>query len=78
MPIVGKKALDNLRNYRNCGFGPRTGSKTETFQIPLNLPPGPLQELLPLKGDTSGKFATSDGKVIWRVVNIRWASERIS
>jgi beta-galactosidase len=30
-------------------YGPRTGSKTEHFAIPPNLPPGPLQELLPLK-----------------------------
>ena len=30
-------------------FGPRTGSKTSGFQVPAELPPGPLQELLPLK-----------------------------
>jgi beta-galactosidase len=30
-------------------YGPRTGSKTEHFAIPPNLPPGPLQEILPLK-----------------------------
>jgi beta-galactosidase len=30
-------------------YGARTGSKTEHFSIPWNLPPGPLQELLPLK-----------------------------
>jgi len=29
--------------------GPRTGSKTASFQIPDDLPPGPLQALLPLK-----------------------------
>ena len=26
-------------------YGPRTGSKTRSFSIPANLPPGPLQEL---------------------------------
>jgi beta-galactosidase len=30
-------------------FGIRTGAKTESFQIPGNLPPGPLQKLLPVK-----------------------------
>ena len=30
-------------------FGPRTGSKTADFAIPAELPPGPLQALLPLK-----------------------------
>lgn len=30
-------------------FGPRAGSKTADFAIPAELPPGPLQTLLPLK-----------------------------
>ncbi|MET0529094.1 MAG: beta-galactosidase [Microvirga sp.] len=30
-------------------FGPRSGSKTRHFGIPSELPPGPLQTLLPLK-----------------------------
>ena len=30
-------------------FGIRTGAKTASFQIPGNLPPGPLQALLPIK-----------------------------
>jgi beta-galactosidase len=30
-------------------FGVRTGAKTESFQIPLSLPPGPLQSFLPIK-----------------------------
>ncbi|HEX9905799.1 MAG TPA: beta-galactosidase [Propylenella sp.] len=30
-------------------FGPRSGSKTPEFRIPAELPPGPLQTLLPLK-----------------------------
>jgi beta-galactosidase len=30
-------------------FGPRSGSKTENIQIPLNLPPGVLQEIIPIK-----------------------------
>jgi beta-galactosidase len=30
-------------------FGPRSGSKTRDFQIPGELPPGPLQQRLPLR-----------------------------
>lgn len=30
-------------------FGPRSGSKTRDFAIPAELPPGPLQALIPLK-----------------------------
>jgi beta-galactosidase len=30
-------------------LGPRTASKTESFQIPRNLPPGPLPDLIPIK-----------------------------
>jgi len=30
-------------------YGPRTGSKTRTYAIPSNLPPGPLQALLGLR-----------------------------
>ena len=31
-------------------FGPRTGSKTDAFQIPVTLPPGAnLQTVLPIK-----------------------------
>ncbi len=30
-------------------FGPRTGSKTADFSIPPDLPPGPLQPLLPMQ-----------------------------
>jgi beta-galactosidase len=30
-------------------FGPRLGSKTKNFRIPEDLPPGPMQEFLPLR-----------------------------
>ncbi len=30
-------------------IGPRTGSKSASFQIPSNLPPGELQELIPIR-----------------------------
>jgi beta-galactosidase len=39
-----------LRDYEGpILIGPRSGSKTASFQIPDALPPGPLQELLPLR-----------------------------
>jgi len=38
-------------------FGPRSGSKTRSLQIPETLPPGPLQQLLPMR--------------VWRVESLR-------
>jgi beta-galactosidase len=50
LPHVGEGALAAFRDYRGpILFGPRSGSKTHAFRIPDELPPGPLQELLPLK-----------------------------
>jgi beta-galactosidase len=50
LPIVRPEFLESLR--RSSGvvlFGPRLGSKTEHFRIPGDLPPGPMQEFLPLR-----------------------------
>lgn len=50
LPIIPETLIDNLRNYTGqVLIGPRSGSKTASFQIPTNLPPGPLQTLLPIK-----------------------------
>ena len=50
LPIVSAEALSALQSTGAVTvFGPRCGSKTSTFQIPGNLPPGPLQALLPLQ-----------------------------
>ena len=50
LPIVRGEALKAFQEAEGIVlFGPRSGSKTETFQIPRELPPGPLQALLPLK-----------------------------
>jgi beta-galactosidase len=50
LPHVGDGALAAFRDYDGpVLFGPRSGSKTHSFRIPDVLPPGPLQELLPLK-----------------------------
>ncbi len=50
LPMVPPALLDQLKSI-NCPIliGPRTGSKTADFKIPPQLPPGDLQELLPMK-----------------------------
>lgn len=50
LPILRPELIASLRTFRGSAlFGPRTGSKTADFQIPSNLPPGPLQELFPMR-----------------------------
>lgn len=49
-PILREGVVENLATAPGLVvFGPRTGSKTKTFQIPEELPPGTLQKLLPLR-----------------------------
>jgi beta-galactosidase len=50
LPILDPSLLKRLKDFGGeILIAPRTGSKTEDFQIPFNLPPGPLQELIPIK-----------------------------
>ena len=50
LPHVSEAALSAFRDADgSVVFGPRTGSKTRNFSIPLDQPPGPLQELLGLR-----------------------------
>jgi beta-galactosidase len=50
LPIVPEELADRLRAFDGpVLIGPRSGSKTESFSIPRDLPPGPLQGLLPLQ-----------------------------
>lgn len=50
LPYVSDAALAAFRQYDGpIMFGPRSGSKTANFQVPATLPPGPLQDLLPLR-----------------------------
>jgi beta-galactosidase len=50
LPVLDDAFLDRLAARPGAMlFGPRSGSKTRDFQIPLELPPGRLQELLPLR-----------------------------
>jgi len=50
LPIVSDAAVKSFEaTGAQVAFGPRSGSKTAHFQIPQNLPPGPLQRLLGVK-----------------------------
>ncbi len=50
LPHVSDAALAAFRDYQGpILFGPRSGAKTGRFRIPDTLPPGPLQDLLPLR-----------------------------
>ena len=50
LPHVSDAALACLRETDAAILvGPRTGSRTDVFEIPGSLPPGPLQALLPLR-----------------------------
>jgi beta-galactosidase len=50
LPIIQPELVTSLKSFSGpVIFGPRTGSKTPDFQIPSNLPPGLLQELLPIR-----------------------------
>ena len=50
LPHIGERALQAFSDFTGLTmFGIRTGAKTESFQIPGNLAPGPLQALLPMK-----------------------------
>jgi beta-galactosidase len=50
LPHITERALQAFAEFGGLSvFGVRTGAKTESFQIPGNLAPGPLQALLPIK-----------------------------
>ena len=50
LPIVADAAVAAFEAFDGpILFGPRSGSKTESFQIPANLPPGPLSRLIPVR-----------------------------
>lgn len=50
LPIVGDAFLERCRQTDALVvFGPRCGAKTAEFAIPGELPPGPLQSLIPIR-----------------------------
>lgn len=61
VPSLLHVSADALRAFEATSaelvFAPRSGSKTESLQIPDTLAPGPLQALIPLKVARSESFA---------------------
>ena len=50
LPIIREATLTNISQAKaHFLWGPRSGSKTEDFQIPAQLPPGPLNSLIPIR-----------------------------
>ena len=50
LPILSTQLIANVKKSRaHFVWGVRTGSKTEHFHIPADLPPGALQQLIPLR-----------------------------
>jgi beta-galactosidase len=50
LPIVDEAFVEKCKSSNAiCVFGPRSGAKTPEFGYPVNLPPGPLQRLIPLR-----------------------------
>ncbi|AIY87262.1 MULTISPECIES: beta-galactosidase [unclassified Thermotoga] len=50
LAIVKEEVLDTFKKYDGLlVLGPRSGSKTETFQIPPEMPPGLLKEIIPVE-----------------------------
>uniref|UniRef100_A0A7V4TGC2 Beta-galactosidase n=1 Tax=Candidatus Caldatribacterium saccharofermentans TaxID=1454753 RepID=A0A7V4TGC2_9BACT len=68
LPILSEAVVERLSTFQGAiVFGPRTGSKTSHFQIPRELPPGPLQKLLPLRivrVESLGTFP--EDRVTWK------------
>lgn len=50
LPHISERAIQAFTDFPGLTvFGIRSGAKTESFQIPGNLGPGPLQAILPIK-----------------------------
>lgn len=51
LPIIEQALVDKCAQAKNTHFifGPRSGAKTAEFSFPENLPPGPLQNLIPVR-----------------------------
>jgi beta-galactosidase len=72
LPILSPKTIDALAKFAGPVLaGPRTGSKTADFSIPVELPPGGLQALIPIKivrveSLRPGSFEPGDGFEVHR------------
>ena len=68
LPLLSKGLIEALSAYKGSVIaGPRTGSKTRTMQTPRELPPGNLQDWMPLKVIQVGSLPPGiDGTITWR------------
>ncbi len=58
LPVLSGPFIDEMRtSSAHYLIGPRTGSKTQSLNIPAESAPGPLQTLLPIKVTHSESFA---------------------
>lgn len=71
LPILRAELVASLKTFRgSVVIGPRTGSKTPDFQIPSQLPPGPFQELFPIRVVRAESLPDFEPiPVSWRGVN---------
>lgn len=67
LPIVSEAAMAAFTTFEGpLLFGPRSGSKTADFAIPPELPPGPLQTLIPLKVVRVESLRSGLGEPTWQ------------
>ncbi len=65
LAIVREEALENFKKYSGVlVIGPRSGSKTETFQIPEEMPPGLLKEIIPVEVKRVESLGTGNVEVL--------------
>jgi beta-galactosidase len=75
LPVLQEQWVERLQaSSGHILFGPRSGSKTREFQIPAELPPGPLQPVLPLRVSAVESLRpghTELGSSTWRQASSR-------
>jgi len=50
LPFISERTMNKFKLFKGLLiFGPRSGSKTENVQIPKNMPPSLLQNIIPIK-----------------------------
>jgi beta-galactosidase len=66
LAIVKEEVLNTFKKYDGLlVLGPRSGSKTETFQIPPEMPPGLLKELIPVEVRQVESLGYNAETLIW-------------
>ena len=66
LPIIDDDFIRRCReSTATFVFAPRSGAKTGEFSLPENLPPGPLQALLPIKVLSVETLRTGISETLW-------------